>query len=151
MKPFPHCTVLRDAERQTYFVEPHCIDSHTGVITNWGPLIALTKEDMSQRGLELVIRELQEFPSRDSAQRSVPQNNSSDGRRDARRRRASVPVFVEMVPDGALALTPSASWSRWAWTDLADKTIRLTLPTTPSEFFRTLESAFDRCVATVDQ
>jgi hypothetical protein len=146
-KPYPNCTVLKDAQRQTYFVEALCVDKHTGILTNWRPLIALSKEDMVLHGFDVVMRELREFSTRDSDQRSVPASSTPEGRRDAKWRRASVPVSVELKPDGSILLTPCARWSRSAWTFLTDRAATLSPPIPPAEFINKLELAFDQCVA----
>ena len=146
-KPYPNCTVLKDATRQAYFVEALCMDKHTGIVTNWRPLITLSKEEMGLHGFDVVMKELREFCTRDSDQRSVPASSSPEGRRDAKWRRASVPVSIELKSDGSILLTPCAQWSRSAWTFLTDKAATLSPPISRAEFINKLEMAFDQCLA----
>jgi len=122
------------------------VDRQTGIYTNWAQLLTVAEEQMRERGLERIMGDLREFPSRDVTRRSIPDTKSPDGKRDAKARRESVPVLVRLLPADAIEFTPCARWSRSAWTHLTDKAVVLRQPTTPLAFFQALSDAFDRCI-----
>jgi hypothetical protein len=146
MNPSAICGILRSTKQSVYYLESHCVDRRTGIYTNWAQMLAVSDEQMRKQGLQQVMADLREFPSREIAQRSVPDTKSPDGRRDAKARRESVPVLVTLLPADAIEITPCARWSRSAWNHLADRTIVLQQPTTPVAFFQALSDAFDRCI-----
>ena len=99
-----------------------------------------------EQGLERVMADLREFPSREIAHRLVPDTSSPLGRREAKARRESLPVVVRLLPSDAIEFTPCARWSRSAWTHLPDRAVVLQQPTTRLTFFQALSDAFDRCI-----
>ncbi|SRR5436309_1100655 len=145
MKLSAVCEILRHLERPIYHLVPSCRDKASGVITNWGPVISISEEEMRSHGLDLLLAEFREFPSRDSAARSVPNPRTPEGRREAKAWRESVPICVTFMEDGTIKFIPCARWGRGAWEHLTDSALALKQPTTPTEFFQTLCTAFERC------
>jgi hypothetical protein len=145
-KGTPACDLRRHVSQPIYYLQSYCQDKHTRIHHNWGHLASFSETDMKSRGLDIVLADLREFPHRDSERRLETSNKTPEGKRDAKAWRESVPVFISLLPDGAIQLTPTAKWSRAAWTHLTDESLTLKQPTTPEAFFQALTTAFDRCM-----
>jgi hypothetical protein len=145
MKISAACEILRHLERPVYHLEPCCRDKASGAFLNWRPLVQVSEDEMRSRGLDLVLAEFHEFLGRDSDRRSVPSRETADGRREAKVRRESVPIFVSLLQDGTIELIPCARWSRSAWTHLPDSAVIIKQSATPTEFFDAVTTAFQRC------
>jgi hypothetical protein len=117
----------------------------SGAFLNWCPLVQVSEDDMRSHGLDLLLAEFREFPTRDSNARSVPSRETADGRRDAKIRRESVPIFVTLLQDGTIEFIPCARWSRSAWIHLSDSVVTIKRSAMSAEFFDAISTAFERC------
>jgi len=144
-RPTPICHVLSHAGQPLYFLQSFCRNKQTGIYDNWGYLARVSAEDMKLRGPEIILGDLQAFPSRDSDYRVATSNRTPEGKRDARSTRESMIVQISLERDGDLVLTPMAKCKRSAWTSLPDGSLRLKQPASAEALFEALTVAFERC------
>jgi hypothetical protein len=146
----PTTTIYRHVRQPKYVLMPMCISKQHHWTTAWGKLVHLTEDDVRTRGLDIILRDLQEFSTRDSDIGAEVNGSGTDARRARRLLRGCWQVEINLRPGPKLELGAMMDIGKDRGVGRPEDCFELPLPSSPEVFFHTLSDAFERCCVVED-
>jgi hypothetical protein len=141
----PSSDIYRHVRQQKYILVSMCNDKPHLWNTAWGKLVHLTEEDVRTQGLDIILRDLQEFSSRDSDVGAEVNGLGPEAKRARRLLRECWQVGITLRPGPKLELQAMMDTGKDRGIGKPEDRVTLPLPSSPEEFFRTLSEVFERC------
>jgi hypothetical protein len=122
-----------------------CQPEGSGVITAWGKFVYLSADDLRQKGLKIILKDLKEFPSRDSSFGSEFTGTPEHKRKLRKMLRDYWSVSISLRDGPELWLDPIVETGRDRGTGFAEDRIFVPLPCSNKKFYDCLKQAFEKC------
>jgi hypothetical protein len=145
MRTVPISELYKHAHKPKYIVQHMCVHKGAGYTTSWGRLEHLSEEDVQTRGLQIILRDLDEFASRDSDVGAETNGLTLEAKKARRLLRDYWHVSICLRPGPALELNPICETGRDSGIGYPEDRVTVSLPCTQETFLRILQDAFERC------
>jgi hypothetical protein len=142
---FPCTDLYRHVRRREYIMLSWCVSKQHGMTTAWGKLVPLSEEDIRERGLQMVLRDLEGFSKRESDVGAEINGKTPEAKRARKRLRECWQVIITLRPNSVLEFQPMQDIGKDRGVGNAEDRLTIQLPSSPQEFFRVLNEAFDKC------
>jgi hypothetical protein len=132
-------SVFKHVRKPEYILQSYCIHKTHHWTTTWGSLVRLTDAEFRTGGLDAVLRDLEEFDSRDS--------DAGAGKEAKRARKILAEcwqVSISREKDRILSLEPMNDIGKGRAVGSGHR-FMIYLPATPIVFYRTIQEAFEEC------
>jgi hypothetical protein len=140
-KMIPGLDILLNRDEESFVVINNCVHPKLGCSTEYGSLVRMTRQEMEQDGLAVVLRSLEEYPRRQKTEKSelesLPRAAQDKFDRDHKH------VSLSLQKGAELWLAPMHVGKRGGKIsgDMSETQI-VKLPATPDVFFKALTAAF---------
>ena len=141
----PSTSLYRHASRPKFILMRMCQPHGSGVITAWGKFVHLSEDEVRLKGLDIILRDLKEFPSRDSSFCSEFTGSLEHKRKVRRVLRDYWQVSISLRAGPALWIGPMVETGRNRGVGYAEDRIVVALPCSNEKFYGFLCQAYDRC------
>ncbi len=128
-----------------------CPDKHQHWTTAWAKLVHLTEEDVRTQGIDIVLRDLEEFSTRDSDVGAEVNGSGPEAKRARRLLRECWEVGITLRPGPRLELQAIMDVGKDRGIGAPEDSFVLSLPCSQETFFQSLSDAFDRCCVMKDR
>ncbi len=136
----PGLDICMNRDDGNFVIINNCVDPELGCSTEWGPLVRMSRQQMEQDGLAVILRSLEEYPSRQKVGKSELESlpRAAQGKFDRENKHVSLSLQkgAEMWLD-AMHFNKKGGMEGG---DISEAQI-VKLPTTPDVFFKALTTA----------
>ena len=141
----PSTAIYRHVRQPKYILMPMCIHKQQHWVTAWGNLVHLTEHDIRTQGLEITLRNLEEFSTRDSDVGAEVNGFGQEAKRARRLLRECWQVGITLRDGPILELQPMIDLGKDRSTGDPEDCLTLSLPSSSEAFFGLLARAFEKC------
>src|SRR5512138_1099158 len=131
----PSSTLCRHARRSEFMLMRMCQPEGFGVITAWGKFVHLSDDEVRLRGLDIILEDLKQFPSRDSTVGSEFTGSLEHKRKLRKMLRDYWAVGISLRAGPVLWLAPVVETGRDRGVGYAEDRIVVPLPCSNERFY----------------
>ena len=137
--------LYRHASRPKFILMRMCQPQDSGVITARGRFVHLPDEEVRLKGIDIILQDLKEFPSRDSSPGSEFTGSLEHKRKVRKMLRDYWNVSISLRTGPVLWIDPIVETGRNRGVGYAEDRVVVPLPCSNKNFYEFLCQAYDRC------
>ena len=141
----PATSLYRHARKPQFILMRMYQPEGSGVIMSWGKFLHLSEDEVRRKGLDIVLRDLKEFPLRDSSVGSEFAGSLEHKRQVRKMLREYWCVSISMRTGPVVWIDPIVETGRNRGVGYAEDRIVLPLPSSNQKFYGCLRQAYDKC------
>jgi hypothetical protein len=138
----PSLDIYYDQGRGLFLLDNHAIDKQFGFRTSWGSLVRVPVEEMSRRGIDIVLENLKEFTTRSKIEKSELEVMSPSEQREFEERHRL--AGIQLSSSNMLLLLPMKRDPAGGYTGEQGDRLEIPLPCDNAKFYQVLLAALAR-------
>jgi len=144
MKKIAPCLSLHVNQKNGDFAITNlAIDRQFGFLVGWGPLVHVSRRQMKEEGLRIVLSNLEGFQDRDA---TIGYELNGDVVRQRKFEKLHTSISLTLYDQSSLELLPMRRTRRGGGTGDKEDLITLTFPCSNEEFYKAIELAETRAL-----
>lgn len=139
-KTIPICDLYMNKDKTLFLLGSCAIESTYGMTVTYGNLKHILQEDMKSRGLDIVLKDLEEFPRREKKQDEKSELQKMTPAEEKKFHKDHRYILLQQNNKNTLEMTPMKPVKKGF---SGNKETVVSLPCTNADFFESLMQAFE--------